>query len=206
MFRGPLSYEAAEAEQFHGRNADAKECWDRIRRKSFFVLEGESGCGKSSLLNVHLLPRALQEFCVVPCRCGEDPFGKLRGALLGEGYERGRRYGKPALKEAIESATQRSGDAPSRALLVCIDQFEELFVTVKDQVRRRFFEALKEAIESGRLRLVLAIRKDFADLVVDARRDVDPDNTAYSTATATTRFGLSPEGQAEAVLLESARP
>jgi hypothetical protein len=94
VFRGPLSYEAAEAEQFHGRNADAKECGDRIRRKPFFVLEGESGCGKSSLLNVHLLPRALQEFRVVPCRCGEDPFGKLRGALLGEGYERGRRYGK----------------------------------------------------------------------------------------------------------------
>ena len=65
-------------------------------------------------------------------------------------------------------------------MLVCIDQFEELFVTVKDQVRRQFFMALKEAIEEGKLRLVLAVRRDFADLVEHARRDVDPDNTVFA--------------------------
>src|SRR5208282_885307 len=59
--------------------------------------------------------------------------------------------------------------------LVCIDQFEELFVTVRDQVRRQFLETLKESIEDGRLRLVLAIRKDFSDLLLDACRGVDPD-------------------------------
>jgi hypothetical protein len=109
---------------------------------------------------------------------------------------------KSALKEAIESATQRLGDTQSRPLLVCIDQFEELFVTVKDQVRRQFFMALKEAVEEGKLRLILAVRKDFADLVVDARRDVDPDNTAFAFDRDSyyTLRSFSEE-QAEAVLL-----
>ena len=179
VFRGPVSFQAAESKQFYGRGADADDCWDCIQRKPFFVLEGESGCGKSSLLNVILLPRASQKFRVVSCRCGEDPFGKLRSALLGERYERDRRHGKPALKEAIERVTQGSGDAEPRPLLVCIDQFEELFVTVKDVVRRQFFLVLKDAIEDGKLRLMVAVRKDFADLLVDARRDVDPDNSAF---------------------------
>ena len=180
VFRGLLQYDEKDAEQFYGRTADGDACWDRIRRKPFFILEGESGCGKSSLLNVDLLPRAREAFRVVACRCGEDPFGKLRSALLGERYERGRRYGKPALNQAIETVGQEPGDGPPRPLLVCIDQFEELFVTVKDQVRRQFVEALKEAIEEDKLRLVVAIRKDFADLLLDACRDVDPDHVAFA--------------------------
>ncbi len=91
VFRGPVSYDVKDAEQFHGRDADGDDCWERLRRKPFFILEGESGCGKSSLLNVDLVPRAREVFHVVgPCRCGEDPFGKLRSALLRERYERGR--------------------------------------------------------------------------------------------------------------------
>ncbi len=180
IFRGPVSYNVEEAAEFYGRGADGDDCWDRIRRKPFFVLEGESGCGKSSLLNVVLMPRALRGFHVVWCRCGEDPFGKLRSALLGERHEQGRKYGRPALREAIETAAQGSGNGKPKPLLVCIDQFEEVFVTVKDQVRRQFFTALKEAIEEDQLRLVLAVRKDFSDLVLDARRDVDPDNTAFA--------------------------
>ena len=176
VFRGPVSYDVEDAEQFHGRDADGETCWERLRRKPFFILEGESGCGKSSLLNVDLIPRAREVFHVVgPCRCGEDPFGKLRSALLGERYERGRNYGKEALVEAIEEVARAPANGQARPLLVCIDQFEELFVTVKDEVRRQFFETLKESIEAGRLRLVLAIRKDFSDLLLDACREVDPD-------------------------------
>src|SRR5262249_35689573 len=91
VFRGPMSYDVEDAEQFHPRNPDPESCGGRLRRKPFFILEGESGCGKSSLLNVVLIPRAQEVFHVVgPCRCGEDPFGKLRSAILVEDYERGR--------------------------------------------------------------------------------------------------------------------
>jgi hypothetical protein len=202
VFRGPRSYNAEEDGEFYGRKTDGDDCWERILRKPFFVLEGESGCGKSSLLNAVLIPRASRDFHVVSCRCGEDPFGKLRSALLGERYERGRSYGEPALRKAIKSAAEGSGNADSKPLLVSIDQFEELFVTVKDRVRRRFFTALKEAIEEEKLRLVLAVRKDFADLLLDARRDVDPDNTAFAFDRDSyyTLRSFSAE-QAEAVLL-----
>jgi hypothetical protein len=129
---------------------------------------------------VDLLPRAGKEYHVVTCRCGEDPFGKLRSALLGEHYEAGRKYGKPVLKDALESAARQPNDGASRPLLVCIDQFEELFGTVPDKVRRQFFEALRDGIEGGKLRLLVAIRTDFYDLLLKGCRDVDPANTAFA--------------------------
>ena len=144
------------------------------------MLEGESGSGKSSLLQTMLIPRARKQFHVVACRCGDDPFGKLRAELLNEHYKPGRKYGKPALMEAIEQARAGRPDESARPLLVCIDQFEELFVTVKDEVRRQFVETLGNARADGKLRLVVVIRKDFSDLLRDVRIEVDPDNRLFA--------------------------
>jgi hypothetical protein len=176
-----VSYDAEDTKQFHGRAADGETCWLLHRRKPFFILEGESRCGKSSLLNVDLIPRARDVFRVIgPCRCGEDPFGELRSALLGERYERGRNYSEEALCETIEQVAQAPGGGAVPPLLVCIDQFEEVFVTVKDQVRQRFFEALRESIAAGRLRLLLAIRKDFSDLLFEACREDNPELDSFA--------------------------
>src|SRR5208337_5305998 len=139
-----------DADRFFGRSADSDICGDRIGRKPLFVLEGESGSGKSSLLQTMLIPRARKQFNVVACRCGDDPFGKLRAELLNEHYKPGRKYGKPALMEAIGRARAGRPDESARPLLVCIDQFEELFVTVKDEVRRQFVETLGSAIADGK--------------------------------------------------------
>ena len=180
VFIGIRPYQNKDSASFLGRKADADACGDLIHQKPFFILEGESGCGKTSLLNVDLLPRARKKYHVFECRCSEDPFGKLRSSLLGKPYKKGRNYGASALNEAIEAALQKRGDADQRPILVCIDQFEELFVTVKDEVRHDFVKALKESMEKGKLRLLLAIRNDFIDLLIAACHDVDPEEKALT--------------------------
>jgi hypothetical protein len=175
VFRGLRPYGPDDVAEFFGRSADAQACWERLQLKSFFILEGESGCGKSSLLEAILLPRAQERFHVVSCRCADDPFGRLRCALLDEPYERSRRYGRPALKEALDAADRLHPDTP---VLVCIDQFEELFVTVPDKARGAFLEAVTDAVARGRLRLLLGIRSDFSDLLLKACRDADPERRA----------------------------
>jgi hypothetical protein len=176
LFRGPLSYDIQDAKTFYGRMADGDACWERLRSKPFFILEGESGCGKSSLLNAYVLPRARQVFHVIgPCRCGEDPFGKLRSALLQQSYSGGHKYGKRDLDAALDQIPNAPANGPARPVLLCIDQFEELFVTVKPQVTLQFVEALKQFVEDGNLRLVLAIRRGFSDLLLETCREVDPE-------------------------------
>jgi hypothetical protein len=43
IFRGPSAYSAEDEAVFYGRQAEAEDCWVRIRRDCFLILEGESG-------------------------------------------------------------------------------------------------------------------------------------------------------------------
>jgi hypothetical protein len=71
LFRGPRPYK--EGDVLPGRKADIDQCWIRILEKSFLIVEGESGSGKTSLLNAGVLPRARETFQVFSCRMGTEP-------------------------------------------------------------------------------------------------------------------------------------
>jgi formylglycine-generating enzyme required for sulfatase activity/serine/threonine protein kinase len=177
LFRGPRPY--GREDVLPGRQREVDDCWWRLRDVPFFILEGESGCGKSSLLNAALLPRAQQEFRVVTCRIADDPFGKLRAAFLQEPYHPSPTPQPPAaLVEAMAHATQVQ-DRPAhlplpKPLFLCIDQCEELFVTVREEVRQQCLTVLKEAMQSGQLRVLITIRSDFRDLLDRLCRLIDP--------------------------------
>ena len=51
-----------------------------------------------------------------------DDARELLIQLLGERYQAGRKYGKPALNKALETIAQDSTNGPPGPLLVCIDQ------------------------------------------------------------------------------------
>jgi hypothetical protein len=177
LFRGPRPY--GREDVLPGRQREVDDCWRRLRDVTFFILEGESGCGKSSLLHAALLPRAQQELRVVACRIADDPFGKLRAAFLQEPYHPSPTPLPPAaLVEAIARAT-KAQDVPAhlalpKPLFLCIDQCEELFVTVQEEVRRQCLTVLKEAMRNGQLRMLIAIRSDFRDLLDRLCRLIDP--------------------------------
>ncbi|MDT7542438.1 MAG: hypothetical protein QOE33_2342 [Acidobacteriota bacterium] len=135
IFRGPRPYLQEDKESFHGREKDIERCWIQIKEHPFFVLEGESGCGKSSILNVALIPLANLRFQVVECRVADDPFGKLYCALRKETYHKSNRaISKKMLAEAVtvaakpEKAEETNNPCYNpKQLLLCIDQFEENF-------------------------------------------------------------------------------
>lgn len=210
IFRGPRPYGSEDV--LPGRQGEIDDCWMHIQEETFFILEGESGCGKTSILNAVLLPKADQNFRVISCRIADDPFGKLRSSLLQENYHKPEQaVDENSLAEAITRAAQsNSMNAPhspesTKPLLLCIDQFEELFVTVKSEMRGRFLTILKEAIEGGKLRLILAIRNDFRDLLFEVCRTVDPKQKALNLGNYYTLQAFSKE-QAEAVLGEILKP
>jgi hypothetical protein len=204
LFHGPRPY--GMGEDLPARQADGDECWRLIQERPFLILEGESGCGKSSLLNAALLPRARERYQVIECRVVNDPFGNLLRALGGGSSSRPRqRVSKNALADAIAAAGRAAGQGDhaeaARPLLLFIDQCEELFVTVRDEERLRFFAALKDAVLAGSLRLVVAIRDDFIDLLIKVCREVDAEQQALNLGS---YYTLRPfrRDQAEAVLGE----
>jgi formylglycine-generating enzyme required for sulfatase activity len=199
LFRGPHAY-GPEA-RLPGRQKECADCWQQLREATFFILEGESGCGKSSFLHAALLPQAQQEFRVVVCRLAEDPLGKLCAALRQEPY---RLLPTPltALAEALASANVAVRPKP---LLLCIDQAEELFVTVRDEVREQCLSVLKDAIATAQLRLLITIRSDFRDLLDRLCRSLDPQQQTLDLGSYYTLRAFR-AGPARAVLDEILRP
>jgi tetratricopeptide (TPR) repeat protein len=297
IFRGLRPYRREDRDTFFGRKADFDACWDGIQHHPFFYIEGESGCGKSSLLNAMLLPRAEERFQVIECRVADDPFGKVYHALLNQPYQKTNKAvgesdcyqaiealedkkstfwsetqtipgaqirqlqqalgsafpnrekleilirteldenldliaggtdlsdtifklikwaeARGRLKELVEKACRSNPDNPKLKLfvgqqshlplLLCIDQFEELFVTVPDKTRVEFFTFLKEALEKGKIRLLLVLRNDFYDLLDRLCREVDPEQRILNLGHYH-RLRAFKEGQAKVVLAAMLKP
>ena len=138
---------------------------------------GPSGIGKSSVVRAGLLPAlrrgavpGSERWFVATMVPGRDPFEELAAALLRVATK------APEQPDGASSSRTERGlarvvkavlpDGGGGAVLLVIDQFEELFTLCEDEVvRRRFLEALEHAVTDARcpLRVVATIRADFYD-------------------------------------------
>ncbi|TDD35072.1 hypothetical protein E1287_14965 [Actinomadura sp. KC06] len=158
---------------FFGRDGEIQELMERLRgeRRSIAVT-GPSGVGKSSLLHAGLLPRMAQQrrWVIVPSMTPEDdPFRSLsysladaRGADAADAERVAadlRRDGPDALGRSLD--TLREGRR-NRAVLVVVDQAEELLTLSGDDDRDAFLGMLKDAIDAdSKLWVVFVFRAEF---------------------------------------------
>ncbi len=164
-FRGLAPFDAAHAEYFFGRERFVAELVARLVGTTLLAVVGPSGSGKSSAVRAGLLP-ALADG-VVPgserwrravMRPGERPLAELSRTLARAVPETGREDAAPWVADALERLPA------GERLVLCVDQFEEVFVACRDEVEREaFLDALVEgaADPDERLVVVLAIRADF---------------------------------------------
>jgi hypothetical protein len=130
-------------------------------------LTGDSGSGKSSLLNAFVLP-TLREggWSVVEARAWQDPAAALRDALAQMlGGRRHRQDETPSLLGLIEAAARRA----NAQLLLVLDQFEE-FVILGKSPEQQAFAALLGDLQSNPvkgLRLLLVLRSDYQIFLED---------------------------------------
>jgi hypothetical protein len=118
------------------------------------ILEGESGAGKSSLLNAALLPLARNEWSVLEFNLDQIPVNTLG-----------------SVKARIETTPPSSLGLHT---LVVLDQFEQLFVRARHEERSAFMNTVMRAVSEARIRLLVCIRYDFLDLLLRLCRDTDP--------------------------------
>jgi Leucine-rich repeat (LRR) protein len=130
-------------------------------------LTGDSGSGKSSLLNAFVLPGLRDRgWTVAEARAYRDPGTAIRNALTAlPATQRSRRREGQNLRGLIEAAAQTAG----AGLLLVLDQFEECVLQGKQDQHQEFaglLDELRRTPVQG-LRLLLVLRSDYQTFLED---------------------------------------
>jgi basic membrane lipoprotein Med (substrate-binding protein (PBP1-ABC) superfamily)/DNA-binding SARP family transcriptional activator len=175
-FKGLRAFSEDDSADFFGRDRIVAETVRRLNTGAELIgLVGPSGSGKSSIVRAGLIPAirkgaiegsdAWQIAQMVP---GSRPFAELEAALLRSSLD-----APDSLSEQLADretgvlrAVLRVLPTDTARLLLVIDQFEELFITVQhEDDRALFLSGLLNAIDDshGRVNVVLTLRADFYD-------------------------------------------
>ena len=176
-YPGLMRFTRRYAPVFFGREVEVRELLDRLALPEgrFVIVSGDSGSGKSSLVEAGVLPRLKEgerPLCgvrMVPSG-GIDPFDALLRALrpLAEragldDYRLGRKLadGQVEPVEVLREILARGLEADG--LILFLDQMEELFTTERCDaaLTARFLSALYTASRTLPLRVLATIRGDL---------------------------------------------
>ncbi|MCC7208559.1 MAG: protein kinase, partial [Anaerolineae bacterium] len=178
-YKGLRAFEEPDAPDFFGREMLLDQFIAHMAsapgNASPLIVVGPSGCGKSSLIRAGLFPRlragalpGSSRWFFAMMTPGSSPFAALAAALLKvavqpvEDLAALLEAGSHSLPSIIERLLP-SGDG---ALVLFIDQFEEIFTLVEHEtLRARFIQTIVEACTDARDRVhvVVALRADFYD-------------------------------------------
>jgi tetratricopeptide (TPR) repeat protein len=157
---GLVSFTEETRSYFHGREEEAAELSRRVQRKLLTILFGQSGLGKTSILQAGLVPRLRPEgFCPVYVRIDYDPHSPAPSeqikravfaatAAAGTWTQTGSAVSGETLWEFLHHRDDVLKDASGRTLIpiLIFDQFEEIFTLAQtdDAGRRRAQEFLAD--------------------------------------------------------------
>jgi type II secretory pathway pseudopilin PulG len=183
---GLVSFTEETRSYFHGREEEVAELARRVQRKLLTVLFGQSGLGKTSILQAGLVPRLRPEgFCPVYVRLDYDPASpapaeQIKRAMFeataaaGAWTRSGSALAGETLWEFLHHRDDVLKDAQGRTLtpILIFDQFEEIFTLAQsdDAGRRRAQEFLADLADLVENRPPEALEKRIESDETDAAR------------------------------------
>ncbi|MEH2293264.1 nSTAND1 domain-containing NTPase, partial [Nostoc sp.] len=166
-----------------GRGQDVKRLRERIggTEHKLTVIHGQSGVGKSSILQGGLIP-ALQQEAIgerdalpILLRVYTDWVGML-GQSLAKAFEevRGNQLSVNLDSSAAILEQLRRNAGRNLLTVLMFDQFEEFFFVYTDQSQRRaFYEFLRVCLDIPFVKVILSLREDYLHYLLELERLFD---------------------------------
>lgn len=162
-----------------GRGQDVKRLLERISgtEHKLIVIHGQSGVGKSSILQAGLIPtlrqQAIGERDALPVllRTYTD-WVKMLGKSLLEAFDKVRDNKSIQLDSTAAILEHLRKNADRNLLTVLIfDQFEEFFFVYTNQLTRQtFYEFLRVSLDIPFLKIILSLREDYLHYLLECER------------------------------------
>lgn len=161
--KGLGDYTEADCEHFIGREEIVEQLVSAVMEQPVTALTGESGAGKSSLLQAGLCPAIRKRgFHVAYLRTDQKPTLSIPEMLSRELLEQGhfsQRFKYDGLRTEL-STIRRSDD--SKGLLIILDQFEEIVSDTSDESElgnvRKFLHDAQQDASDWSIRIVCSYR------------------------------------------------
>ncbi|MDJ1185459.1 eIF2A-related protein [Roseofilum casamattae] len=179
---GERPYNATAEIAASGRLQDIERLISRMGRTDckLTIIHGQSGVGKSSLVQVGLVPalrhRAIEARDVLPVLVQSyGKWAKSVGAAFPRACEHLPEASLPVLTdaEAIVTQLQEGSECDWFAVLI-FDQFEEFFFAYKDpSERKEFFQFLADCLYIPYVKVILSLREDYLHYLLECNRLVD---------------------------------
>jgi WD40 repeat protein/tetratricopeptide (TPR) repeat protein len=163
-----------------GRLIDVNRLLERIGRTDhkLTVIYGQSGVGKSSLVQAGLVPalkqRAIDARDVVPVLLQVyTDWSQSLSDRLAESLAEVHGLSLPLFLDSMAAFVgeiQKNGDKNLLTVLI-FDQFEEFFFAYKDPAQRRpFFEFLRDCLNVPYVKVILSLREDYLHYLLECNR------------------------------------
>lgn len=134
-------FTSADSHIFHGRRQEAERLVELILSSRLTILYGESGTGKTSLLQAAvMLHPQLSDYRIAYARPLSDTLDEIRDELC-----RVLPLMQPVEGQTLGELIEYSLPAGERLLLI-LDQFEELFIRQGPESRQKFIQELIEVL------------------------------------------------------------
>jgi len=163
-----------------GRMQDINRLVERISRHDckLTVIYGQSGVGKSSLVQAGLLPvlkqRSVDARVVLPVLLQVySEWEKALGGSYTKTYTEIRGVQLPGLLDSMATfVVELRSNAEHNLLTVLIfDQFEEFFFAYRDPIQRRpFFQFLRDCLNIPYVKVILSLREDYLHYLLECNR------------------------------------
>lgn len=177
VFRGLRPYQKSDSAFFVGRESEIRRLLDVLAEQSLVFLVGDSGSGKTSLINAGVLPTLQRppQTAYSPqliMRPRNSPLSAFAEALTGRNpAETEQIYTslKSDPRAVVEVLNQKGCSAERKALLV-VDQFEEIYAVAQATEASCFLDAILAGHEAHLLAIIISIRSDYvANIAQDTR-------------------------------------
>lgn len=178
-YKGLRAFQMADARDFFGRERLVrrliKQLGEHHKLARFLAVVGPSGSGKSSVVKAGLVPAlwhgdlpGSEQWFVVEMIPGSHPLDELEIALTRIAANQASNLHEQLERDArglVRVANLILPDDGSELVLI-VDQFEEIFTLVEDELKRaQFLDLLYTAVTDprSRVRVIITLRADFYD-------------------------------------------